>query len=225
MDWSASRDRTPGRGARPTASSTKELIWELSSGSVGWLFDLSNPAWTGVSAIATLLAVVVALVAIVLDRRGRTAEERRAQARRVSAWISGWQASMEANDYGGPVFGVTHGIISNASNEPVYRLLAWRVLYPGGPATGEELMRDRSLPGSDPVAIDVVPPGRFALGLPEFVPGMLKRPAVEISFTDSGGRHWIRRLDGKLVEIKSPPAEHYGLSEPVDWGTPHAALD
>lgn len=185
-----------------------------------WLVGLlESDWWAGVGSFATLLALVVALGALVLDRRERTRAERMRQARQVSAWIDGWQASAPETDYGGPTSGFTNGVLLNASDVPVYRLIAWLVLYPGAPGTGEEVARGVGRGGGRPTMVGVLPPGQFRIYLPEFTPGMMKQPAVEIAFTDSAGRHWIRRQDGVLKEIRKAPAYHYGLGEPLDWGS------
>jgi hypothetical protein len=49
---------------------------------------------------------------------------------------------------------------------------------------------------------------------------MTARPAVEISFTDRSGVHWLRSADGTLREIDRPPVEHYGIEGPYDWQLP-----
>jgi hypothetical protein len=43
------------------------------------------------------------------------------------------------------------------------------------------------------------------------------RFAVELAFRDAGGRSWLRTADGLLKPIRTEPAEHYGLHEPIDW--------
>jgi hypothetical protein len=174
----------------------------------------------GIGSIATLGAVVVALWAIVVDRRARSAGERMEQARQISAWISRFEISMPPNESGDGQTGFTIADLLNSSDQPVYRLIAWLVTYPGGMATGEEAARRRGESEEQLAAYGVVPPGMYELELPEFVFGMLNKPAVEISFTDAAGRHWIRRQDGRLVEMKRPPVEHYGLLEPLDWLQP-----
>jgi hypothetical protein len=187
------------------------------------LFDaLRDQAWVAVGSIGTLAAVIVALGAVALDRRERTSEQRKRQARQVSAWIARLQVARPADDDGGPITGVTTAAVLNASDEPVYRVIAWLVLYPGAPGTGEEVAHGISRGGDGPATIGVLPPGSFELDLPAFdPPGMMKRPAVEIAFTDAAGRHWIRRQNGQLDEIKKVPAFHYGLGEPLEWGTAH----
>ena len=137
-----------------------------------WLVGvLESDWWGGVGSLATLLAVVVALGALVLDRRERTQAERMRQARQVSAWVDGWQALAPETDYGGPTSGFTIGILLNASDVAVYRLIAWLVLYPGAPGTGEEVARGIEHGGDRPTTVGVLPPGQFRIYLPEFTPG------------------------------------------------------
>jgi hypothetical protein len=186
---------------------------------------LRDPLWVGIGAIGTLAAVIVALGAVVADRRARTAADRMSQARRVSAWVDGSEITMPDDPTGQRTEAATYAVLANSSDEPVYRLLAWLVVYPAGePATGEQARNPRYASSSEPAAYGVVPPGTYEIDLPEFTAGMLKKPAVEISFTDAGGRHWTRRQDGKLREINAPPVEHYGLSEPLDWLQPRPVV-
>jgi hypothetical protein len=183
-----------------------------------WLVGvLESGWWAGVGSFATLLAVIVALGALVLDRRERTRSERMRQARQVSGWVEWWQSSEPETDDHGPIHGFTRATLLNASDVPVYRVIAWLVLYPGAPGTGEEVARGIEHGGDGPTTIGVLPPGSYKIDLPEFAPGMMKRPVIEVAFTDSAGRHWIRRQDGALKEIKKAPAYHYGLGEPLDW--------
>jgi hypothetical protein len=173
---------------------------------------LRDQAWIAIGSIATALAFVVAFVAIVLDLRDRAAAERQRQASRISAWIS--NAPGREVPISGPW--PTIAEILNASDQPVYRVIVWMVFYAGGLyTTGEDAARDDE---RGPATALVLPPGRYRVRLPVFDPGMLKRPAVEIAFTDASGRHWIRRQDGRLDPIESAAPVHYGLSEPLDWG-------
>ncbi len=170
-----------------------------------------------VGSFATLLAVIVALGALVLDRRERTRAERMGQARQVSAWVEWWSESKPETDDHGAVAGFTRATLLNASEVPVYRVIAWLVLRGAfGEETGEEVARHNS-DVRPPTTIAVLPPGSYKIETQEFTPGMHTEPAVEIAFTDSAGRHWIRRQDGVLKEIEKPLPYHYGLGEPLDW--------
>lgn len=178
---------------------------------------LRDQAWVAIGSLGTLAAVLVALVAILVDRRARSSQEHRRQAQNVTAWISGGRSSEPETDDRGPIRGFTAATLLNASDGPVYRVIAWLVLYPGAPSTGEEAAARLGTRSEHPTAIHVLPPGSFVVHLPEFEPGMMRRPAIEIAFTDAAGRHWIRRQSGRLEGIKNAPADHYGLGEPLDW--------
>jgi hypothetical protein len=68
--------------------------------------------------------------------------------------------------------------------------------------------------------LSVIPPGRHYTSVPGGWGAMTARPAVEISFTDRSGVHWLRSADGTLREIDRPPVEHYGIEGPYDWQLP-----
>jgi hypothetical protein len=176
---------------------------------------LRDNAWAGVGSIATGLAVIVALGAIVIDRRSQAASGRQAQARAVSGWITETHADLEATDYGNGGQGWSEARLLNASAEPVYRVIVWLIRYPDA-ARGEDVAHD-----SEPALLSVLPPGTFEVMLPAFEPGMYRRAMVEIAFTDAAGRHWIRRLDGHLEQVKQEPRHHYGMDEPLDWRIAH----
>lgn len=92
-----------------------------------------------------------------------------------------------------------------------------------GPRTGEQLaevIKDATTAPEGtrlPPGILTVPPGRTTAYLPWGGGDMYKRPGVEIAFTDSAGRHWIRRGDGKLESSKKDAIDHYGLPMPGVW--------
>jgi len=50
------------------------------------------------------------------------------------------------------------------------------------------------------------------------------RFGVEVGFTDSAGRHWIRRSSGALEQIKQAPENQYGISQPINWLEPMLAI-
>ena len=189
--------------------------------------------WTAVqsigtvaAAVATFIAVVVALTALVLDRQTRARDAREAQARHISAWLGG------------------RGVrVSNASEQAIYRVVIWRVLSSGlaGPKTGEEMFGrfdeaevspptklpaddtteddpQPAFPFSEFLSLEIVPRGEWTAEMPPWIGGgMFRSPGIEIAFTDSAGRHWIRRVTGSLEPISKDPTQHYGLFEPVHW--------
>jgi hypothetical protein len=175
---------------------------------------LRDPIWGAVGSIATALAFILAFYAIIADRRKRDSEMRSSQARRVSAWIAAYGDWVPTGD------ALTTAILMNASDEPVYRVIARMVEHATGSesAQGEQEMTPRG-PKRYPAALLVLPPGRYRTTMPPWDPGM-RRPAAEIAFTDAAGRHWIRRQTGRLDEIKTEPVDHYGLGDRVSWQVP-----
>jgi hypothetical protein len=151
--------------------------------------------------------VVVALASIINERTARAKDKRVEQARRISGWLTSYGLDEP-----------TAGQLANNSDEPVYRLVVWLVRWQGGggPATGEEQVRLEAT-NLTPVTIANLPPGRYTIHLPPFVGGMMARPGIEIGFTDAAGRHWIRRVDGRLESITKEPADHYGIGLPQGW--------
>jgi hypothetical protein len=49
---------------------------------------------------------------------------------------------------------------------------------------------------------------------------MMRRPGVEVAFTDRGGVHWLRSAGGELTEIDRPAVEYYDIDGPHDWRVP-----
>lgn len=138
------------------------------------------------------------------------------------------QAGMIAGRILAPDAGGIWAGLTNASEVPVYSVVAW-IVATGGPAprTGEEWVeRIRAAAGpvdggdvarepSTPALLPLLPPGATPLELPAWASsGSGGRPAIEIAFTDVTGRHWIRRGDGRLASIDAPAWRHYGLTSP-----------
>lgn len=119
-------------------------------------------------------------------------------------------------------------MLANASELPVFSVVAW-VVATGGtvPSTGEAWVATiRSAAGpSDggvvvreqvtPALLPLLPPGSTALDLPAWArSGSAGRPGVELAFTDASGRHWIRRAGGRLERLDVPAWRHYGFTSP-----------
>lgn len=163
--------------------------------------------WVAVGSLATAFAVVVAFVELITSSRERSRDDREAQARKISAWI-------DSVVYDEP----TTATALNASDSPVYRFVAFLVLAQGaGPQTGEDVAtRDDDL--AHPAALLVLPPGRHPIKLSPWYGGdMGRRAGVEIAFTDASGRHWIRRVTGRLEQTDTDAVEHYRLPMPGTW--------
>lgn len=200
---------------------------------------LAEPSLAGLAAIATTIALVIALGGLWLTRqqmasdkrdaeaehRQEVADRKRAQAKQVSAWIN------LLGTFKGMLTGLKSEItLNNSSGVPVYGVLAFMVLRQGaGPQTGEGIAQgDHGWAGVGddmmPTPVDVLPPGAWVVERPVFSgAGMHHLPGVEIAFTDAAGYHWIRRVDGRLEEISEPPIEHYGIPQPVEWQEPKPA--
>lgn len=181
------------------------------AGAVGTVGTLIYAIWTANRARAEAQAL-----------RQQTADEkRRAQARRVFAWIDA---------------AVSTGVVrvANTSEEAVYMVVIYMVYMDGeSPGTGEEteaqlreMLRrlEAMAPGVAEAAatppaqqmravIQTVPHGRH------WVPLQVQRdyPGIEIAFTDAAGRHWVRRVTGELIESESNAFVRYGIPTPVEY--------
>lgn len=165
----------------------------------------------------SLVAVSISLAALAYTWWVRRIDTRDNQSGRVAAWITD------------ATFGnLTTATVRNGSDLPVYRAIAWLVLGTGaGPRTGEDLMADLKraatadeqdlwMATSRPTMLPVVAPGEQAVELPTWTGGgMSQTPGVEIAFSDAAGRHWIRRVDGRLEHIDKEPWRHYGFGTPA----------
>ncbi|MDA2893055.1 hypothetical protein PDG61_19190 [Mycolicibacterium sp. BiH015] len=198
-----------------------------------WLTGLAT--WlTGVVTAATLAFGVYQWFKLRSDsiaaKDAAAQEERRAQARRVSAWFDGSDPSL-----------VGFVRVSNTSDEPVSCVVVYEVYMDGGdrPGSGEESERDiqdtlRSIkdmegrgylppntaenaltpPAKQSRAIlQTLPPGTYPLKL--FIGR--DNAGLEIAFTDSAGRHWVRRATGELIERDKNALNHYRIPAPVDY--------
>ena len=109
------------------------------------------------------------------------------------------------------------GVASNAtvpSHQVAYRLVVSIVSVVDGSRTARP---------PDPEAwrrfVSQLPPGQNPLAVEWAVARVPNiRPGVEIAFQDAAGRHWIREMSGKLVEVeKTDHLERLGLHEPLPW--------
>jgi hypothetical protein len=151
---------------------------------VGWVQWGDAPSWF--AAVGTIAAVGVALWLAGRERRRQSAEDRRHQAERITAWVA-------ADDPEGKEPNVLVAVANN-SHQVAYRL----VISLGDPATG----------GSRPQGplqwrrfVSQLPPGETRVTV-DWRTGPTARPNVGIAFQDAAGRHWVRGMNGKLVEIK-----------------------
>lgn len=133
------------------------------------------PTW--ISAITTLGALVAAGVIVYLEvRRDRRAAEQRAredQANSVAAWHS-----TETDGH--------HILVRNGSTLPVYRVVVGVVHNRG--VTHE--------------AVRMIPPGDFRIPFPEEIEDWPPHTDLRLWFTDTAGRSWRRRADGRLRQVE-----------------------
>ena len=164
---------------------------------------------TWAAVVVGLAAVVVALVVYITDVRAKRHAEEWAQAEQISAWEEGEIARDTTMD----------AVIAllNASTNPVHRVVVTLVIFKGGlgpSRDGREANRDFQ------TYLRILPPGKHYTLTAGDYHGMMSQPAVEVAFTDKGGKHWLRDGDGKLVRLMESPAEHYKLDLPLTWGFP-----
>jgi hypothetical protein len=182
--------------------------------------DATDVEWvtaiaTAAAAAGTVAAFAAALLQIRTERKARHRQEnelqqqaRRAQAERISAWPT--------SDSPG---GWTPIALCNRSEEPVYRAVVSLVMIQGaGARTGKELVAAGNLKWLE--TLTVIPPGEHSTTVQGGWDGRMRRPGVEVAFTDRAGVHWLRTADGSLAEIGDPPVEYYGLVEPIGWSLP-----
>jgi len=145
------------------------------------------------------------------------------------------QAAMVAGRFRTTGSRPTGATLMNASELPVFGVVAWAVTTGGtAPGTGEEwvtrIRRREEPPGAQgpprsgpvearealgPALLALLPPGRTELDQPtwaRFPAG--GQPAVEVAFTDASGQHWILRGGGRLARIDTPAWRHYGFTSP-----------
>jgi len=147
-------------------------------------------------------------------RHEANAEKQVEQARRVC----GWATSLGSQPMGGPRPYAHRIRFSNSSAEPVHGLVAYLVWVQGaGPRTGEEMQSHDAYYRSRRVIVQILPPGNYVLtldGPTNMVPQ--GRLGLEVAFTDSAGRHWVRRVpSGELERLDAPPVKHYGIPIPL----------
>jgi hypothetical protein len=118
----------------------------------------------------------------------------------ISAWM--------INGYSG------HVNLLNRSDQPVYQVVVVPVLVQGaGPQRAEDVA---GTGGADSLIreLTVLPPGEWRLEIP-VDSAMSFEWAVEIAFTDSKERHWIRRRRGTLERLTKSAPEYFGLDRPT----------
>lgn len=173
--------------------------------------------WLG--SIGTTGAMFAALRQLRLERESRKEEEslrakeqkrrdeevKREQANKINSWID---PENESN-----------ALIVNDSNQPIYWVVIHLVISIGsGPQTSEAVsaMSGAYCPNANRYLRWMVPPGTYSMSLKHTWGGMVRKPGVEISFTDARGEHWVRRKDGTVEPLPHRPFEYFKVENP--WG-------
>jgi hypothetical protein len=158
---------------------------------------------TWFSGIVTFGALAFAYYQLHSDRRITREDEARSQAENISAWVED-EVGLKAQV-----------ALLNASTSPVYKVIAKLV------RAGSDLSSEIDMSMLEFVAfITVLPPGKFRAIVSSDYHGMQFRPAIEIAFTDSKGKHWVRDGNGVLHELPKVPTKYYGVGEPMEWNLP-----
>jgi hypothetical protein len=184
--------------------------------------------FTGAAAVGTVGTLIYAVRSTNQARKDTDAlqrrvadEERRAQARRVSAWLD-------------EAIGTGVVRLANLSDEPVYTVVVYMVYMDGEkPGSGEETefgLREmlRSLKEMAPGLAEAAatPPAKQLRAVIQTLPHgthwvalqvQQDYPGLEVAFTDAAGRHWVRRVTGELIERDTNALDHYGIPTPVDY--------
>jgi hypothetical protein len=160
------------------------------------------------SAVATLLAVIVALYVSGADARRRAKDDERRQAEQITGWM---EFLPEDKTVVNEKMWVKL-ILQNASNQLAYNLIASVVNANTEEHVGDNYCFRNYL-------------GRLPLGKTEYTiehpgHGMHKRFSIELAFDDAGGRTWVRRGKGGLLRVKKDPLAFYDITPPVSWLMP-----
>ncbi len=169
----------------------------LASGGAQW-GDIAT--WVG--GVGTALAFLATFVLLVITRQEQKAareDDRRAQARQVSAWCTGVQPATEDGRHTVTV------TVQNSSDEPIYGLrVAVGAKWSGQNITiaevqGLSYVTPPKYRKDHTVALELSPiPGG----------GYEKYPPVEMIFNDAtGGRFWRRDRYGGLAQLKEKNPE------------------
>jgi len=149
-------------------------------------------------ALATFLAVCVALYVSRKETISQMRREERSQAEKISAW---------------PITrdNLPKVVISNKSEEPIFEVvLSYGVAYGAGMAylTGNDnLLFIRRVPPGESLSDEPRNPGG----------GMHIQTGIAISFRDAKGRYWRRDATGRLQKT-GPTFKELNVIEPVgDW--------
>lgn len=161
------------------------------------------PTWLG--SIGTVGTLVYTLRQLNINKNEKKEYELRLQAKDISSWIVGDdEKEITIN-------------VNNSSSTPVYSIIITIVAIQGAgmPKDGREMTesyKHRS-------RFAILPPGKFQTKMPHIGRGMHIEFGIEIAFTDSMGNSWVRKSNGKLVNIKQSTLEYYNTPRPISWSS------
>lgn len=191
--------------------------WSIRASWWGRMDSGTTAAWVG--SVVGGLTLVVTSWAVALEALSRRTARIRGQAELIGSW------------FGGATTGGDQLLIANMSSVPIYEVVASMVFVQGAaPRTIEDWVRiSKENPESRPLnfgsAFTALGPGRWSVRIEDGWGVMAARPSCEVGFTDAGGRHWIRRGDGRLERLRRNAIDHYGIDRPVDFQPPHRAAE
>ncbi len=154
--------------------------------------------WFG--AVATFLAVVVALIVAFSDSVRTRILEKKSQASLVSVLIIRFGLAMKKDTV----------YVSNTSKQPIYDVfISYGVAY----GSGDPYLRG----DENQVAALRVPPGAYFMNVPKYPGrGMHAQLGLSISFRDNNGVYWRRDARGILIETKNDPFIELGIDQPFN---------
>lgn len=153
--------------------------------------------WDAAAAVGTLLAVVVSLATLALQRRRehqRRQEEDIRQRRAQAGFISVWRLDKTG-----------HLLIENRSEQPVYDAAAC-LLMPNPAADGR-----RHLPIGVGGGVARVVPARHQVVISSAA-AWVTSPTPLLVFRDAHGATWERDDHGNLTELSTGVFEHFGVT-------------
>lgn len=121
----------------------------------------------------------------------------------VAAWLEG------------DLRGLSHIVIRNDSDLPIYEVVVTVVITKGHGCTKGEDLKGHS---EYRKKFALLPPGLYIADVDmNGFGGMHRFPLIEIGFICANGGSWVRRGDGSLDQIDSSPILHFELGLPVEF--------
>lgn len=199
-EWITSAVATWWNGLWSALLSADSDVWEI-YGSLGTLLALATSVAFAIDSGVRARRDREELIAL---RKTDDAKESLVVAGRVASWITdAYDADPAQNSYTRTV--TLH--VANESDEPVFNATTVMHLGDGTRMIG---------PLGTPTPIPVVPPHReltwdISAGIAAFPNNA--SPLVQLAFTDSKSRRWLRKVDGTLVESTGDNVFHYASED------------